>query len=29
VPAAAVSCLRELEAVGYQPGAQSTWMESA
>lgn len=27
VPAAAVSCLPELEAVGYVPGAASTWVD--
>jgi Flp pilus assembly CpaF family ATPase len=29
VPAAAVSCLDELEAVGYRAGAASTWVERA
>jgi pilus assembly protein CpaF len=30
VPAAAISCLHELETVGYEPGAQSAWLvESA
>ncbi len=29
VPAAAISCLPELEAVGYLPGAQPTWMVTA
>ena len=28
VPAAAISCLRELEAVGYVPGAAPTWIET-
>jgi pilus assembly protein CpaF len=27
VPAAAVSCLDELEAAGYRPGAAATWVE--
>ncbi|MEO9325867.1 ATPase, T2SS/T4P/T4SS family [Nocardioides sp. C4-1] len=27
VPAAAISCLPELEAVGYVPGAAATWLE--
>ncbi len=29
VASAAVSCLPELEAVGYVPGAQASWVESA
>ena len=29
VPASAISCLPELEAVGYVPGGQATWVESA
>jgi hypothetical protein len=29
MPASSISCLAELEAVGYQPGAQSSWVESA
>jgi Flp pilus assembly CpaF family ATPase len=28
VPAAAISCLRELEDVGYVPGAAPTWIET-
>ena len=28
VPAAAISCLRELEAAGYVPGAAPTWIET-
>jgi hypothetical protein len=29
VPAAAVSCLHELEAVGYVPGAAATWVTAS
>jgi Flp pilus assembly CpaF family ATPase len=29
VPAAAISCLEELEAVGYQPGSAPTWVNAS
>ena len=29
MPSSSISCLEELEAVGYAPGAQANWVESA